>query len=164
MFRLLSVNTNKTAVAHKRKGMKFVWAETTPEEMKKWLGLLLYMSVVKLPKLTDYWRKKTIFHIPFPATVMARDRFLNILACVHMTDPEEDVQNDERRGSEDYDLLHRVRPLMEMIRLRCKAFYQPGRNISVDERMVATKARLSFKQFIKVSVVQLLKWQEQANT
>ncbi|KAM4604656.1 piggyBac transposable element-derived protein 4-like [Polymixia lowei] len=99
--------------------------------------------------MTDFWRKKTIFHVAFPATVMSRDRFVAIATNLHISDPAEDAANDEKRGTEEYDTLHRVRPLLDMLRNRCMSRYHPKQHISVDERMVATKARLSFKQYMK---------------
>lgn len=117
--------------------------------MKKFIGLLMFMSILRFPKMSDFWRRGTIFHVPFPGTVMARDRFVNILSNLRMSDPRKDKINEAKRGTEDYDRLHWVRPLFEMIGIRCRAIYHPRQHISVDERMVATKARLSIKQYIK---------------
>uniref|UniRef100_A0A096LW21 Si:dkey-19f4.2 n=1 Tax=Poecilia formosa TaxID=48698 RepID=A0A096LW21_POEFO len=60
-----------------------------------------------------------------------------------------DQQNDKLKGTETYDPLHRVRPLMEMIGTRCRALCHPRQHLAVDERMVSTKARLSIKQYMK---------------
>ena len=146
---MLCENTNKNAARNLEKGRKFLWSEIFPEEMKKFIGMLLYMSVLRLPKMSDFWRKETIFHVSVPATIMPRDRFMAILSNIHMSDPAKDQVNDDKKGTEDYDRLHRVRPLMEFISMRCMAIYHPRQHLSVDERMVATKARLSIKQYMK---------------
>ncbi|KAK9528088.1 hypothetical protein VZT92_014582 [Zoarces viviparus] len=78
---------------------------------------------------------------------MSRDRFRSITSNLHMSDPEEDSVNDQKRGT-DYDPLQKVRSLLEIIRNCCKSVYHPKQHISVDER-VATKARLSMKQYMK---------------
>ncbi|KAI7805246.1 putative piggyBac transposable element-derived protein 4-like [Triplophysa rosa] len=117
--------------------------------MKKYIGMLLYMGVMDLPKIRDFWRVKTLFHVPFPATVMTRDRFLTISCNLYISDPLEDAVNDQKRGTEAYDRLHRVKPLLDLIRNRCMSIYHPKQHISVDERMIPTKARLSFKQYMK---------------
>ncbi|XP_063079932.1 piggyBac transposable element-derived protein 4-like [Engraulis encrasicolus] len=117
--------------------------------MKHFLGLLVYMSVLELPKISDYWRQATIFRVPFPATVMARDRFLAILSNIHMSDPEKTAEEERKRGTEQYDHLHKVRPLMDLVKTQCKAIYHPRQHIAVDERMVATKARINLKQYMK---------------
>ena len=49
--------------------------------------MLLYMSVLDLPKMSDFWRRQSIFSVPFPATAMSRDKFMAILANLHMSDP-----------------------------------------------------------------------------
>jgi len=149
IIKILCANTNKNAERNKIKGKTFVWKLFTPLEMAKYLGLLLYMTVCDFPKMTDFWRTKHIFSVPFPATVLPRDRFLAISRNLHMSDPLEDAANDLKKGTEDYDCLHRVKPLLDMIRNRCMSIYHPKRHISVDERMVATKARVAFKQYMK---------------
>uniref|UniRef100_A0A672FCW1 PiggyBac transposable element-derived protein domain-containing protein n=1 Tax=Salarias fasciatus TaxID=181472 RepID=A0A672FCW1_SALFA len=149
VLRLLCHNTNLNAARHLARGRKFKWTDINTEELKKFIGLLLYMGVVNFPKLTDLWRKHNIFEVTFPSTVMSRDRFKNILSCFHISDPAEDARNELARGTEDFDPLHRVQPLLNMVRTRCMAVYHPRQHIAVDERMVATKARLSFKQYMK---------------
>ena len=149
VFKLLCENTNKNAAKNLEKGKKFIWTEITPDEMKKFIGMLLYMAVLKLPKISDFWRQQTIFHVSFPATAMSRDRFMAILSNLHLSDPEKNEENDKKKGTEDYDHLHRVRPLMEMICMKCKAIYHPRQHLAVNVRMVGTKARRSIKQYMK---------------
>uniref|UniRef100_A0A3B4T981 PiggyBac transposable element-derived protein domain-containing protein n=1 Tax=Seriola dumerili TaxID=41447 RepID=A0A3B4T981_SERDU len=149
VFKLLCENTNKNAAKNLEKGTKFIWTEINPDEMKKFVGMLLYMAVLKLPRISDFWRQQKIFHVPFPATVMSRDRFMAVLSNLHLSDPEQNEDNDKKKGTEDYDHLHRFRPLMEIICVNCKAIYHPRQHLAVDERMVGTKARLSIKQYMK---------------
>ncbi len=85
-------------------------------------------------------------HLPYPQKVMSRDRFLSITWNMHLSDPAEDAANDRKKGADEYDCLHRIRPLYDSLRVVCKAVYHPDKNLSVDERMVATKARISLKQ------------------
>ncbi|ROI96440.1 PiggyBac transposable element-derived protein 4 [Anabarilius grahami] len=151
VLKILCENTNKNAERNLERGRKFTWAEICPEEMKKYIGLLLYMGVMDLPKVRDFWRKKTLFHVPFPATVMSRDRFLTIFCNLHISDPMEDAENDKKQGTEAYDCLHRVQPLLDIMRNRCMSIYHTKQHISVDERMVATKAKVSFKQYMKAN-------------
>lgn len=70
---------------------------------------------------------------------MSRDRFKAITSCLHLSDPAQDELMEQARVQDGFDALHRVRPLMELIRNRCMAVYHPRQNISVDERMVGTK-------------------------
>jgi len=58
-----------------------------------------------------------------------------------MSNPAEDIVNDSKMGTSDQDPLFRLKPLMTQIKAACKSFYQPNKNLAIDERMVATKAK-----------------------
>ncbi|CAG4967161.1 unnamed protein product [Parnassius apollo] len=61
------------------------WTPTTPEEMKKFLGVLLAMGLVRIPRLNDYWSKRNIYNNKYISSVMTRDRFLLILIFWHFS-------------------------------------------------------------------------------
>ncbi|KAM3837926.1 piggyBac transposable element-derived protein 4-like [Diretmus argenteus] len=126
MMKTLCTNTNRYAALNQERGKKYKWIDVDVEELAKFLGL-------SLPSLPDYWRTRHIMTVPFPASVMARDRFSAILWNIHLSDPEEDIG----------------RPLYDDIRDACKAHYHPRRALSVDERMVATKAKTGMSQLMK---------------
>uniref|UniRef100_A0A096MED2 PiggyBac transposable element-derived protein domain-containing protein n=1 Tax=Poecilia formosa TaxID=48698 RepID=A0A096MED2_POEFO len=142
VLKLLCNNSNNAVINH-CSGRNFAWRQITIEEIKKYLGLLLYMALLELPKVSDFWRKNKIFYVPLPSTVMSRNRFMVISSNLHISDPAEDALNDQKKGTGDHDCLHRVRPLLEIMRNRCMAFYHPKQHLSVDYRMVATKARIA---------------------
>ncbi|XP_047244443.1 piggyBac transposable element-derived protein 4 isoform X2 [Girardinichthys multiradiatus] len=117
--------------------------------MYQYVGMRVYMGVLKLAKMRDFWRTDSVFSVPYPAKVMSRDRFLSITWNKHLSDLAEDALNDSRKGTHDYDCLHRIRPLYDSLSAACKAVYHPQQNLSVDESMVATEARIALKQYIK---------------
>lgn len=90
-------------------------------------------------------RRNHITSAPFPATVRFRTLFWNI----HMSDPEEDVKNDKRKGTPDYDKLARIKPLVDDICTACQAHYHPRKELAVDERMVATTTKTGMTQWLK---------------
>ena len=47
------------------------------------------------------------------------------------------------------DPLRKMRPLQEYIKKKCLSFYQPLQNLSVDERMIKSKARCHLIQYMK---------------
>ncbi|XP_049900252.1 piggyBac transposable element-derived protein 4-like [Epinephelus moara] len=109
----------------------------------------MYMSLVSLPSLQDYWRQNHVLSVHLPAKVMTRDRFRSIFWNIHLSDPEEDVHNDRQKGTPGHDKLFRVRPLYDDILSACQAYYHPRRELAVDERMVATKAKTGMTQYMK---------------
>ncbi|XP_059384611.1 piggyBac transposable element-derived protein 4-like [Carassius carassius] len=145
----LCQNTNAQAARACAKGHKYKWTDVSISELYCYFGLLFYMAMVKLSSITDYWRQNNLFSVPFPATIMSRDRYRTISWNLHMSNPDADQDNDKKRGTAEHDRLFRVRPLMDTIRLACKAIYQPRKNLAVDERMVACIANTGMTQYMK---------------
>ncbi|MCI4394954.1 hypothetical protein PGIGA_G00174820, partial [Pangasianodon gigas] len=142
-------NTNAQAAKAIAKGRKYKWTDVNISEMYRYIGLIFYMAMTKLSSIRDYWRQSSIFTVPFPATVMPRDRYRTISWNVHMSHPDADRENDRKRGTSEHDRLFRVKPLMDTIRHACKAIYHPKRNLAVNERMVACKANTGMTQYMK---------------
>ncbi|XP_010901142.2 piggyBac transposable element-derived protein 4-like isoform X2 [Esox lucius] len=149
VVRKLCSNTNKQATKRIIQGLQFKWTDVTPQELLKYISLVIFMGLLKLGSIKSYWRQKNIFSVPFPGTVMARDRWLLISSNLRMSDPAEDAVNDSKKGSSEYDPLFRLKPLMTKINAACKSFYQPRKNLAIDERMVATEAKTGMTQYMK---------------
>ena len=126
------------------------WQDTTRNEMKTFLGILLLMGVVFKPRVSLYWSTDEIFLTPIFGQVMVRDRFVLLLKFFHFADNEEPGFN---ANDPDRDRLHKVRPVVELIRKRFSQVYSPGKNMSVDESLVLYKGRLAFKQYIQTKRV-----------
>ncbi|XP_055750279.1 piggyBac transposable element-derived protein 4-like isoform X1 [Salvelinus fontinalis] len=147
--RTLCDNTNRQAARNIGRGKKFKWIDITVKEFYKFIGLVFFTALVKTKAISDYWITNSIFSIPFPATVMNRDRYRIISWNIHMSDPDEDAVNDSKKGTPEYDRLFRLKPLMNDIRHACMSCFHPHRNLAVDERMVASKARNGLIEYIK---------------
>lgn len=63
-----------------------------------------------------------------------------------MSHPDQDKENDRKKGTAKHDCHFRVKPLMDTIRDACKAIYHLKRNLAVVERMVACKANTGMTQ------------------
>ncbi|KAF7647749.1 hypothetical protein LDENG_00167310 [Lucifuga dentata] len=71
---------------------------------------------------------------------MSRDRFLAIMWSLHLcASPETDEQNQTKKGTDQYDPLIKIKPFYDELLSSCKSFYQPNRQIAIDEKMVAAK-------------------------
>ncbi|XP_042612212.1 piggyBac transposable element-derived protein 4-like [Cyprinus carpio] len=68
-------NTNAQAARAIAKGRKYKWTDVSVDELYRYIGLVFYMAAVKMSSITDYWRQDSLFFLPFPATVMPRDRY-----------------------------------------------------------------------------------------
>lgn len=72
---------------------------------------------------------------------MTKLRFKQIMGYLKLCNPKLQV-NPEKK-------LQKIELLYEYIRGKCKKLFQPGKNISIDERMVRNKGRYSFRQYIR---------------
>ena len=63
-----------------------LWKEVTLQELKAFLGLLIAMSIHRLPSLRNYWSSDWVLGVPAFAKIMARNRFLDIWSNLHLSD------------------------------------------------------------------------------
>jgi len=95
------------------------------------------MGIIYKPQIPMYWSTDIYYQTPIFNQVMKRDRFQLILKFFHFNDNDLiDPVNPDR--------LHKVRPLIEMLRDRFRKVYTPGMELSVDESLVLYKGRLKF--------------------
>lgn len=117
------------------------WNYCTEQEMLKLIALIIYQGIVKLPRLKMYWSTASLLHGTWArAMIPTYLRFKALLAFLHVVDPDSENPDDK---------LRKVRFLNDHMVERCKALFQPGQKIAVDERMVKSKARFGFKQYIQ---------------
>ena len=74
------------------------------------LGILSFTGIVKMPSYRSYWSNETRY--PVIADAMSRDRFEQIKKYLHFNDN----LTQKPRGDPGHDKIHKVRPLIEMIR------------------------------------------------
>ncbi|CAC5382073.1 unnamed protein product [Mytilus coruscus] len=117
------------------------WELLTVNELLRFVGIVIYMSVVKLSTVDKYWSTDVLYKICPIRDVMSKKRFLAILSFIQVTSPAEVDKGDK---------LTRMRYLLDHVKEISQSLYFPEKDISADERMVASKHKYSgIRQFIK---------------
>ena len=73
--------------------------------------------------------------------LMSRHRFETINTFLHVVTVDEELQTEG-------DAFKKVRPLHDHVKKTSLEYYQPLRELSVDERMVKSKGRSRFRQYL----------------
>lgn len=115
---------------------------TNVHEIRKFLGINVLASIVKVPQYRMYWAQATRY-API-ADSMSRNRFEFIKTNLHLNDNS----NIKERTHIDYDRLFKVRPFVEKIRKNFNKIASEEHN-AVDEVLIPCKSRQSLVQYIK---------------
>ncbi len=121
-----------------------MWTEITVEESCAYLGFMIFMGIVHLPSLYDYWKTDEVYHFSPVASRISCRRFLEIHQYLHF------VNNSSLSlpGSPEYDRLGKVRSAISILSERLPAVCEQGKHVSVDEAMIPFKGRSTLKQYM----------------
>jgi hypothetical protein len=117
------------------------WEQLTMAGLKAFMAIHIYIGLKKQPNLKTYWMHDSIFHCDTISNIFTRQRFQDLRRCLHITNPAqyENVQRDDPA----YDKIHQTRWLVDAIRERCKAAWNLGKKLTIDEMMVRYKGTYS---------------------
>ena len=109
----------------------------TSDKLEQFIGILLLLSVVKMPATRDYWERFLQYdHI---ASIMSIRRFERIKRFLHC--------NDNEKMDKDFpDKLFKIRPLIDTLKERFHLI-APTELLCIDEQMVPFKGRSTLKQY-----------------
>ncbi len=89
---------NSNAYAAKNQdAVRKPWQDTSVKDLYSYLSVVIYMGLVKVPALTDYWNGSRLYRIGFPASVISGRKFHAISSALHLSDPKKDAENMKKR-------------------------------------------------------------------
>ncbi|XP_071842966.1 piggyBac transposable element-derived protein 4-like [Apostichopus japonicus] len=138
-------NLYATQERAKEGGSKEPWSPVTTEEIMAFIGVAIAMGIVHKGELREYWSTTPLLETPWFPSVMSGHRFCMIQRYLHLA-------NNRTASTADgklCDKLYKVRPLLDSLLTSFPQHYHPGKNLSLDEQMLGTKARCSFIQYMK---------------
>jgi len=120
------------------------WQDTTSQEVKAYLGICLIMGINNLPRLAMYWFSDPFIGNTGIQNVMTKNRFEELSQYLQFSNSATELQ----RGEENYDCLCKVCLFLSGLLENIQKAYEPSKNLSIDEGMIAFKGRLSFLQYM----------------
>lgn len=83
---------------------------------------------------------RALLRVPWFPSVMSSKKFKAVSRFLHFANNALALP----RSDPDYDKLWKLHPVINIIQKRSWDLYVPGPKVSIDERMIGTKACLSF--------------------
>ena len=114
------------------------WSNITPEEMRKFLGLIILMGQVRKENIRDYWSTDPTISTPIFPRTMSRNRFESIWQAWHFSDNSQQTQDSGR--------LLKIWPVYEYFVQKFRV-YSPKQELSLDETMIPWRGRLKFRTY-----------------
>lgn len=143
---LLVTETNRFAAqniaagaANQSKSRMTKWVDTNNIEMQKFLGITMWMGLMQLPQLRDYWSTNVLYENGIPK-IMSRNRFEILLSMFHLCDNEQPRLPNDR--------LFKISPLLDILQQKFKESYIPEELVCIDESNVPFRGRIHFRQYI----------------
>ena len=123
-----------------RKKSSFPWSDVSVQDVARYLGIIMWMGIIKLPAMSMYWARNQTYSMPSFGRVMARRRFEAIGKYFHSFNRRAIPKNNT-------DRLIILRPVIDYVRDKCVSIYVPDKNLSLDEGMMKWKGRLNIKVY-----------------
>ncbi|XP_023159252.1 uncharacterized protein LOC101452231, partial [Ceratitis capitata] len=111
--------------------------KSTKVEIQRYIGTLLYLSVIKLPQLKIAWSQN--LKLTAITNSLSRNKFEKIKQCLHFNDNSKQPKKEDS----NYDKLYKTRPLLDIVRENFNDLPQEEHQ-SVDEEIIAFKGFLNF--------------------
>jgi len=112
IYEIMSTETNRYANDYLTKNTATIrpnsrykkWKDTTPEEMKMFVGITIAMGIITQLDTSEYWTTDEVNETPFFRKCMSRDRFWLLLSFFHLADNSKQV----RRGQQGHDPVFKL--------------------------------------------------------
>ena len=107
--------------------------EIEKEEIRKVIGIVLYMGIMKFPNRGMYWNTRC--NSELTSAAISRNNFDKIMKVLYFND------NNEIRPRDDplYNKCHKIQPLINHFHIVFKNTVLPETFMSVDEQVVQFK-------------------------
>ncbi|KAK3108956.1 hypothetical protein FSP39_019728 [Pinctada imbricata] len=141
----IAEETNRYAESEQdKKGQDPKWRATTAQEIRAYIGIQIVMGIIVAPNQDMYFSNDSLFKPSGINERITRDRLDKLNRYFHVSDNSQ----NPRRGQPGHDKLAHVRTILDVILPKLKSAYNPHKEVSIDEAMIAFTGRLGFKQYV----------------
>lgn len=112
-------------------------------DLRKFIGILFYMTYYKLPNSRDYWSQNSHRCVDVIKAQMNRRRFEKIREVLHFNDKDKQPARDDQNR----DRLYLIRPVIDTLNKTFGSIPKLDR-LCVDEQMCSTKIGSYMKQYL----------------
>lgn len=115
------------------------WVETTADELRVFLGSIVYMGVFKHNDISEYWSTSPEYPRHNITDFMTLSRFKQLKRFLHISHPDAPAEH----------FFSKVEPLSTKLAEDFNKYYIPATNVSVDEMIVRFSGRSTHTVRIK---------------
>ncbi|KAJ8939812.1 hypothetical protein NQ314_010973 [Rhamnusium bicolor] len=116
------------------------WKNTSLDEMRQFLGIIMLIDFIQFSTIESYWKKHRIYyHKMFHEIGISYNRFTLLLRMWHFVDSTNDREPSYR--------TYKIQSLLDKIFNNIQDLYLPGNTIVIDESMLPFRGRLVFRQY-----------------
>lgn len=112
-------------------------------ELRKFIGVMFYMTYFNLPNTRDYWSSNNDRSVDVIKQQMTVNQFEKIRQYLHFNDKEKNLPRDDPKR----DRLYLIRPVVDSLNHTFGSVSKLAR-LSVDEQMCSTKMSSYMKQYL----------------
>lgn len=139
---LIQLMVKYTNLYARRRGIQSrgKWKDVSAAEMKAFIGVLIAAGRLHQNNLNSklLWTSDNVWTAPIYKLAMSRDRFCEIFNNWRF----DDRSTRPRRFKASKDKLEPIKKIYEVVVDQCIKVYNPGKNLTVDERLCTFRGKL----------------------
>jgi hypothetical protein len=134
VFEMLAAATNAYAAFKNAGGPgRRQWKDTTAAELKIWLGLIIYMGVVRQGRTDEFWYRKSDWPEHSICRFLGYTRFEQLKRYFHISEPFAHLPQQR--------FYEKLEPLASILKEAFMRVVRPATAVSVDEMIIRFKGR-----------------------
>lgn len=141
--------TNRYAKASMENQIYLNFKLITPNEMRKFISIIIYMGICKLPTYEMYWLKTgNVFNQPFINELMKYERFCEIKKYFHVFDKDEFDYTQPSDG-----IVGKLDGLIKYFNKKFHSIYVPEKELAIDENLCSWSGKGGSKVYMPLKPV-----------